>query len=124
MPVRRGRLIGVGIDLVETGRVERFLASHPGGVARFLSPAENRLLAGARNRPLAFALLFATKEAASKAAGVTLAGPGMFRQFPVSKQGGRLRVRWTGPRARRITFRTVPFLCSNLAGSLVYGYSS
>lgn len=124
MPVRRGRLIGVGVDLIETERAERFLASHPDGVARFLSASEYRLLRAARNRTLAFALLFAVKEAASKAAGVPLSGPGMFRRFPVSKRGGQLRVRWTGPAARRVTFRTVPFLWQNLAGSLVYGYSS
>jgi phosphopantetheine--protein transferase-like protein len=122
--VSNHRLIGVGVDLVEIERAERFLMSHPGGVARFLSPAENRLLRGARNRTLAFALLFAVKEAASKAAGVTLAGPGMFRQFPVARQGHRLSVRWTGSRTRRVTFRTIPFLWQNLAGSLVYGYSS
>lgn len=124
MSRHRGRLVGVGIDLVETERAKRLVQSHPGGVARFLTPEENRLVRAARDRASAFALVFAAKEAASKSVGQSLSGPGMFRHFRVSRQGRRLRVRWAGPGARRVRIELFPFFWNRLAGMLAYSYST
>ncbi len=124
MALRRGRLIGVGVDLIETERAERFVRSHPDGVARFLTPQENLLLRRARRRGLAFAFLFAAKEAASKAVGQSLSGPGMFRDFQVSKRGGRLQVRWVRPRGGAVRIDLYPFVWQRLAGVLAYGYGT
>lgn len=140
MPSRRGRLIGVGVDLVEIDRAASLVRRHPEGVERFLTPSEAKLLRRSRNRPLAFALLFAAKEAASKSVGQSLSGLGMFRDFIVQKRGSRLTVRWT--RARRalprasarpssrvsqskdVRIELFPFAWKRVAGMLAYSYRS
>jgi holo-[acyl-carrier-protein] synthase len=122
MTARQGRLLGVGVDLVEMERAGRFVHAHPGGVERFLLPSENLLFKKARNKPLAFALIFAAKEAASKSVGQSLGGPGAFRAFRVSRSGRRLTVRWTAPAGRNVAFRLLPFRWKNLAGMLVWSY--
>lgn len=124
MPFRRGRLIGVGLDLVEVDRAARLLRRHPAGVDRFLTPAEVRLLKRSRQKALAFALLFAAKEAASKSVGESLAGPGMFRAYRVSKSGSRLKVRWARAGARKVRIDLIPFTQKNLAGVLAYSYAT
>ena len=119
----RGRLIGVGVDLVEIERAGRLVRRHPGGVERFLNPSETKLFQRARQKDLAFALIFAAKEAASKSVGVSLAAPGLFRAFQVSKRGDRLKVRWTRSGTAPVRIDLVPFLWKNLAGMLAYSYS-
>ena len=120
--------MGVGVDLVEIERAGRLLSRHSGAVERFLTPSEARLLKHSRNRPLAFALLFAAKEAASKSVGQSLSGPGMFRDFAVAKRGARLVVRWTGarhPHATRpanVRIELFPFVWKRVAGMLAYSY--
>ena len=120
----RKALIGVGVDLVEIERAGRLVKNHPDGIRRFLNPSEARLLAAARNKPLAFALIFAAKEAASKAAGQPLNSPGMFRPFRVSIQSRRLSVRWSAPKGARTRFSLVPFTWKNLIGMVAFCYST
>lgn len=65
-----GRVVGLGIDLVEVDRVER--AHHRWGerlVGKIMGPAEAGRLATGAARPLALAVAVALKEAASKAIG-------------------------------------------------------
>jgi holo-[acyl-carrier protein] synthase len=64
-------VIGIGLDLVETGRVERALARFGERfVAKLMDPEEAAALpAGHPERALALALAVAGKEAASKALG-------------------------------------------------------
>lgn len=125
MPARRGRLIGVGVDLVEVKRVERLVRRHPDGVARFLTPAEAVLLKNSRKKALAFALIFAAKEAASKSVGVSLAGPGMLRDFRVLKRGRRLEVRWSRSKSQSVQISLMPFFFQkNLVGMLAASYST
>lgn len=124
MALRTDRLIGVGIDLVERERAARLLRRNGPGLSRFLLPSESRLLKRSRNRPLAFALMFAAKEAASKSVGVPLTGPGSFRAFRVRKTGGRLEAVWAAPAGRGVRIRLYPFLRKDLAGVLAHSYGS
>jgi holo-[acyl-carrier protein] synthase len=62
---------GIGIDLLEIGRLERALARHPRLATRVFTPAE-REYAAARARPgRHLAARFAAKEAVVKALGLT-----------------------------------------------------
>ena len=69
MPLGK-KLIGIGIDSVAWGRVERFLESHsPESVARLLSPAEQKSFRATSRKLQFFARSFAAKEAFFKASG-------------------------------------------------------
>jgi phosphopantetheine--protein transferase-like protein len=115
-------LIGVGVDLVERERAARLVHRNADGLSRFLLPSEFSLLKKSHNKPLAFAFMFAAKEAASKSVGVSLTGPGSFRAFRIRKAGGRLEASWTAPAGRNVRFRLYPFLRKNLVGIIVHSY--
>jgi len=66
-----GNVTGVGIDLLEVGRLERALERHPRLATRLFSDAELDY-AGARPRPVRhLAARFAAKEAVIKALGLS-----------------------------------------------------
>lgn len=67
---------GVGIDLVEVGRVERALERHPGLAPRLFSDAELDYAAGMRRPGRHLAARFAAKEAAIKALSARGLAPG------------------------------------------------
>jgi holo-[acyl-carrier protein] synthase len=66
-------ILGVGIDVVEIGRIARILDGAPGLAERFLvrcfTPAERAFCDARRDRASRYAARFAAKEAAVKALG-------------------------------------------------------
>ena len=67
-------IIGIGIDLVEVGRVKKLLARHPRrAVQRLFTEREAQHCAGTRRPDESFAARFAAKEALLKALGTGLA---------------------------------------------------
>jgi holo-[acyl-carrier protein] synthase len=79
-------VLGLGIDLVETARIERALARFGSRlVGRLMDPDEaERLPAGAPERSVAVALAVAAKEAASKALGTGWSHGVAWRQVVVT----------------------------------------
>ena len=68
---RKAMIVGIGIDIVEIGRIEAMMKRRESAASRFLTEKEQRLLArrqGAARYEFA-AGRFAAKEAASKALG-------------------------------------------------------
>jgi holo-[acyl-carrier protein] synthase len=64
-----GGVVGIGVDLVDVGRLERLLEQWPGMAGRLFTPAERAYAAG-RHRPAEhLAARFAAKEATFKALG-------------------------------------------------------
>jgi holo-[acyl-carrier protein] synthase len=83
-------ILGLGMDVVEIGRIARILDGAPGVAARFLArvftPAERAACDGRRDRAAAYAARFAAKEAAYKALAVA---PGArWQDFEVTRQPG------------------------------------
>jgi len=67
-------IVGLGVDIIEIGRMRRALARHPRMRERCFS-AEERAYCEGRNRPeVHYALRFAAKEAGLKALGTGFAG--------------------------------------------------
>jgi holo-[acyl-carrier protein] synthase len=66
-------IVGLGLDVVEIGRIARLLDGPPARVERFLArcftPAERAFCEARRDRATAYAARFAAKEAAVKALG-------------------------------------------------------
>jgi holo-[acyl-carrier protein] synthase len=66
-------ILGLGMDVVEIGRIARIIDGPPGRAERFLArvftPGEQADCAGRRDRAAGLAARFAAKEAASKALG-------------------------------------------------------
>lgn len=82
-------VIGIGLDLVETARVERALARHGERfVGKLMDPAEAAALPpGGTERGRALALAVAAKEAASKALGTGWSSGVRWRDVVVSLAG-------------------------------------
>jgi len=85
-------VIGIGLDLVETARVERALERFGERfVRKLMDPEEaDSLPRPERERALALALAVAGKEAASKALGTGIAGGIGWTQIEVVQPGGRV----------------------------------
>ena len=117
-------LKGVGIDLVEIARASRFVLLHHKKLETFLTPSEYRLFSKSKSKVECFALLFAAKEAASKALGITLTHPGLFRHFRISLGENRLKVRFSGmgkyPASRKI--QLLPFSLRDSVGVMAFAY--
>ena len=65
-------MIGIGVDLVEVGRVRAALARTPTLAGRLFTPAERAYAEAAKDPAERFAVRFAAKEAVMKALGVGL----------------------------------------------------
>ena len=83
-------ILGLGMDLVEIGRIARILDGPPRLAERFLArvftPAERAACDGRRDRAAAYAARFAAKEAGYKALSVV---PGAtWQDFEVTRPGG------------------------------------
>lgn len=114
-------IAGVGIDAVELERAARFVRSHAARLRSFFLPREYRFFSRSRRRSRDFALLFAAKEACSKAAGVSVAHPRAFRQFSITPFKGSFKAVWlsAGGRPRRgIRFYLKPFRYPGTVGVL------
>jgi holo-[acyl-carrier protein] synthase len=83
-------ILGLGMDLVEVGRIARILDGPPAIAERFLArvftPAERALCAARRDAAAGYAARFAAKEAAMKALGAV---PGLrWLDFEVVRSAG------------------------------------
>ena len=76
-------VLGLGIDLVETGRLAAALDRTAGFEARVFTEEERRVCAGRGDRVQALAARFAAKEACLKALGTGWSGGLAFRQVEV-----------------------------------------
>lgn len=116
--VPRERLSGAGIDLVEISRAARFVRSHRNRLSRFLLPSEYALFLRSRNKVAAFALLFAAKEAASKALHIRISSPSELRQFCVVRRGNSMSVKLGGAAARTCRLTRVRLAAFRLPGAV------
>ena len=117
-------VIGIGVDLVETARVERALARHGERfVGKLMDPGEAAGLPAGPGRGGALALAVAAKEAASKALGTGWSRGVRWRDVVVSI-GGEPAVRLEG-RAAEVARELGSSGCSRLRlevrGPLVVG---
>ena len=89
-------IAGLGVDIVEIGRMATALARHPSMRERLFS-AEERAYCDKRNRPeIHYALRFAAKEAVLKALGTGFAGMRFTDVEVVRDAGGRPSPRLSG----------------------------
>jgi holo-[acyl-carrier protein] synthase len=94
-------ITGLGVDIVEIGRMATALTRHPGMRERLFS-AEERAYCDKRNKPeIHYALRFAAKEAVLKALGTGFAGMKFTDVEVVRDAGGRPIPRLSG-RAREV----------------------
>ncbi len=102
--LEEGRMIcGVGIDLMETARLERALAERGDRFERrVFTPVELDQCRDRRDRLQALAARFAAKEACMKALGTGWSKGLGFRQIEVVRgEGGKPSLRLSGAAARR-----------------------
>jgi holo-[acyl-carrier protein] synthase len=103
-------IVGLGMDVVEIGRIARILDGPPGRAERFLArvftPGERAACQGRRDRAAAYAGRFAAKEAAYKALG---GFPGVrWTDLEVIRQeGGAPELRLAGAAAQAAAARRV-----------------
>jgi holo-[acyl-carrier protein] synthase len=77
-------IIGIGMDLVEVGRVERLLERHPErGAKRLFSSSEREYCLGCGRPAESFAARFAAKEAFFKALGTGWSGGAAWTEVEV-----------------------------------------
>ncbi len=62
--------MGIGIDIVEVGRIQQLAEEHEAFITRVYTEAEIRYCSGKKNRHQHFAARFAAKESVLKALGV------------------------------------------------------
>jgi holo-[acyl-carrier protein] synthase len=94
-------ITGLGVDIVEIGRMATALTRHPAMRERLFS-AEERAYCDKRNKPeIHYALRFAAKEAVLKALGTGFAGMRFTDVEVVRDAGGRPTPRLSG-RAREV----------------------
>lgn len=94
-------IVGVGVDLVETARLDRALSAHGDRFERrVFTEAERETCRGRRDRIQALAARFAAKEACLKALGTGWSRGLSFRQVEVVRDGdGRPSLRLHGAAA-------------------------
>ncbi|MFT5206717.1 MAG: phosphopantetheine--protein transferase-like protein [Candidatus Omnitrophota bacterium] len=83
-------ILGVGIDLVEINRAKRLIQQNRRFLKQFLSPKEYKIVQKAKLKSKAFGLLFAAKEAVSKAMGISIQSPRAFADYAVYIKDGKL----------------------------------
>ena len=77
-------LVGVGIDLVDLTRIQKFLKKNGNKAAsRLLAESEKKSFQSSKNNPILFAKLFAAKEAYFKATGSSWMGLEGFQAIEV-----------------------------------------
>ncbi len=95
-------ILGIGIDQVETGRIERLLAERPGRAAeRLFTPSERAVCESRQRSAECFAARFAAKEAFVKALGTGLREGVRWTDIEVRTHGnGRPEILVSGPAGR------------------------
>jgi len=92
-------IVGIGIDVVDVGRIERLMAQYGGRFAeRILAPAEREAYAGSQRQNWFLANRFAAKEALSKALGTGLRYPVTLHAVSIlSNEVGKPAFHFHGP---------------------------
>jgi len=87
-------ILGIGIDIEDTGRVEREIARGDWGPGDgVFTPEEIRQCNASRHPGRSFAVRFAAKEAILKALGIAVSDLEIFREIAIEyRRGGRPRV--------------------------------
>lgn len=89
---------GIGVDLLEVGRLERALQRRPGLAERLFTDGEREYAAGKARPAMHLAARFCAKEAVAKALALEVWGP---RDVEVIGTGGPPKVRLSGHAAQR-----------------------
>jgi holo-[acyl-carrier protein] synthase len=89
-------MIGIGVDLVEVGRMRDALARTPTLAERLFTPAERGYAESARDPSERFAARFAAKEAVLKAMGLGLGGADWHDIEVVRAESGEPTLHLTG----------------------------
>lgn len=94
---------GIGIDLIEVGRLERLIAKDGNFVKRMFSPEEIRYCHAKRYRAQHYAVRFAAKEALLKALGCGLSGGIGWKDISVEKdEAGKPVIRLQGKAEKQL----------------------
>src|SRR5205807_8117253 len=95
----RRMIVGVGLDVVEVGKVRELLAAHQTFEERVFTPAERHDCAARADKAEALAARFAAKEACFKALGTGWSQGVSFLQVEVQRgDGGAPRLALSGRR--------------------------
>ena len=81
-------IVGIGLDILETARLERALERSPGLLSRVFTEQERHHCDGRADRVQALAARFAAKEACLKALGTGWARGLAFQQVEVVREAG------------------------------------
>jgi len=79
---------------------------------RFFHPSEYKTFSRSKSKARSFALLFAAKEAASKAMELSIQHPALFKQFKISFSKNEMTLRWAGKSlhmSQKPRFKLIPF---------------
>jgi len=98
------RVLGIGVDMVEIGRIERALARHEKFASRLFSSRERERCLDCAHPARRFAACFAAKEAASKAMGTGIRGFSWREMELLADDKGRPVLHLSG-RAREVASR-------------------
>jgi holo-[acyl-carrier protein] synthase len=110
-------VVGLGIDVLEAGRMRRLLERRPNAYERLFSPQERAYCDGFSEPYARYAARFAAKEAVGKALGIGIIGF-VWRDIEVLS-GGKPRVRLRGgvaEVARRLGVTRVELSLSHTGG--------
>ncbi len=111
-------IVGIGLDVVEVGKVRELLATQQAFEERVFTPAERRDCAGRADKAEALAARFAAKEACFKALGTGWSQGVSFLQVEVQRgDGGVPRLGLSGQAAERARVRGVQHLHVSLTHS-------
>lgn len=89
-------ILGIGIDLVEVGRIERAIARHEGFVPRVFSARERERCEDCARPGRRYAACFAAKEASTKALGTGVRGLSWREVEMLVDEGGRPYMKLSG----------------------------
>ncbi len=111
-------IVGIGLDVVEVGKVRELLAAQQTFEERVFTPAERNDCAGRADKAEALAARFAAKEACFKALGTGWSQGVSFLQVEVQRgDGGAPRLALSGQAAERARVRGVTHLHVSLTHS-------
>src|SRR5207244_11026396 len=111
-------IVGIGLDVVQTAKVEELLVAHESFVERVCTPAERNDCAGRADKAEALAARFAAKEACFKALGTGWSQGVSFLQVEVRRvDGGAPALALSGQAAERARARGVKHVHVSLTHS-------
>ncbi len=94
----------LGVDILEWKKAGEFYRLHRDRLANWLTADEKKFIASNRKPHEAFAMIFAAKEAVSKALGIRVAGPEALKAIRLKPNTAR-QFRILGHKALQVTVR-------------------